>query len=119
MASASENSNIQLSEEIDNLITSLKCIKAPFNVTHFLPPAGYHTISRNRENSSRYWNWIVKGLLESKQNSKTVQRGFKIPLYVGGPPYELWFILEAADEGYIVGPQKKLVAIYAMGEERL
>jgi len=43
----------------------------------------------------------------------------KILLYAGGPPHEPWFILEAADEGYIVGPQKKLVAIYAMGEERL
>jgi len=43
-------------------------------------------------------------LLESKQNSETVQRGFKIPLYAGGPPHEPWFILEAADEDYIVGP---------------
>jgi len=58
-------------------------------------------------------------LLESKQNSETVQRGFKIPLYAGGPPHEPWFILEAADEDYIVGPQKKSVAIYAMGKERL
>jgi len=119
MASASENPNTQLSEEIDNLITSLKRFKAPSNVTCFLPPTGYHTISRNRKNSSRYWNWIVKGLLESKQNSETVRRGFKILLYAGGPPHEPWFISEAADEGYIVGPQKKSVAIYAMGEERL
>ena len=119
MASASENPNTQLLEEIDNLITNLKRFKAPSNVTRFLPPAGYHTISRNGENSSRYWNWIVKGLLESKQNSETVRRGFKIPLYAGGPPHEPWFISEAADEGYIVGPQKKSVAIYAMGEERL
>jgi len=72
MVSASENPNIQLSEEIDNLITCLKRFKALSNVTHFLPPAGYHTISRNGKNSSRYWNWIVKGLLKSKQNSETV-----------------------------------------------
>jgi len=39
--------------------------------------------------------------------------------YDRGPLHEPWFISEAADEGYIVGPQKKLVAIYAMGEERL
>jgi len=119
MALAFKNPNTQLSEEIDNLITSLKRFKALSNITRFLPPAGYHTISRNEENSSRYWNWIVKGLLKSKQNSETVQRGFKIPLYTGGPPHKLWFISEAADEGYIVGPQKKLVAIYAMREKRL
>jgi len=48
-----------------------------------------------------------------------VQRGFKIPLYTGGPSHEPWFISEAADNGYIVGLQKKSVAIYAMGEEKL
>jgi len=85
---ASKNPNIQLSEKIDNLITSLKQFKAPSNVTCFLLPAGYHTISRNGENSSRYWNWIVKELLESKQNSEIVQRGFKIPLYARGPLHE-------------------------------
>jgi len=58
-------------------------------------------------------------LLKSKQNSETVQRGFKIPLYTGGPSHEPWFISEAADNGYIVGLQKKSVAIYAMGEEKL
>jgi len=50
---------------------------------------------------------------------KTVRRGFKIPLYTGEPPHELWFIVEAPDEGYIIGPQKKSVAICAMGEEKL
>jgi len=119
MISAIENPNSQIIEEIDNLIIFLKRFKAPNNVIHFLPPAEYHTISRNGENSSRYWNWIVKRLIKSKQNLETVQRGFKIPLYAGGPPHEPWFIAEAPDEGYIVGPQKKSVAIHTIGEERL
>ena len=42
-----------------------------------------------------------------------------MPLYAEGPPHKSWFISEAADDGYIVGPQKKSVAIYAMEEERL
>jgi len=72
MISAMENPNNQIIEEINNLVTFLKQFKAPNNVICFLSPAGYHTISRNGENSSRYWNWIIKGLIESKQNSKTV-----------------------------------------------
>ena len=119
MISATENLNNQIVEEIDNLVTFLKQFKAPNNVTHFLPPAGYHTISRNGENSLRYWSWIVKELIESKQNLEMVRRGFKIPLYARGPPHKPWFIAETPDEGYIVGPQKKSVAIYTMGEERL
>ena len=77
------------------------------------------TISRNGENSSRYWNQIIKGLIKSKQNSETIQREFKILLYAEGPPHKPWFIAETPDEGYIVGPQKKSVAIYAIEEERL
>jgi len=119
MISAIENPNNQIVKEIDNLITFLKQFKVLNNVTHFLPPARYRTISRNGENSSRYWNWIVKGLIKSNQNLEIIQRGFKIPLYAGGPPHEPWSIAEAPDEGYIVGPQKKSVAIYAMGEKRL
>ena len=119
MILVTENPNNQIIEEINNLITFLKRFKAPNNVVRFLPPTRYCTISRNRENSSRYQNWIIKGLIESKQNSEIVRREFKIPLYAGGPPHEPWFIAEALDEGYIVGPQKKSMAIYAMGEERL
>jgi len=50
---------------------------------------------------------------------ETVQRGFKIPLYTGGPLYEPWFIAEAPDKDYIIGPQKKSVAIYVIEEKRL
>jgi len=50
---------------------------------------------------------------------ETVQREFKILLYAKEPPYKPWFITEVLNEGYIVGSQKKSVAIYAMGEERL
>jgi len=89
MISATENPNNQIIKEINNLIIFLKRFKALNNVIHFLPPAGYHTISRNGENSPRYWNWIVKGLIKSKQNLEIVQRGFKILLYAGEPPYEL------------------------------
>jgi len=53
---AMENPNNQIIEEIDNLIIFLKQFKAPNNVIYFLPSAGYCTISKNGENSSRYWN---------------------------------------------------------------
>jgi len=54
MILVTENPNNQIIEEINNLITFLKRFKAPNNVVRFLPPTGYCTISRNRENSSRY-----------------------------------------------------------------
>jgi len=72
MISATENPNNQIIKEINNLIIFLKQFKVLNNVICFLPPAGYCTISKNRENSLRYWNWIVKGLIKSKQNSEIV-----------------------------------------------
>jgi len=72
MISATRNPNNQIVEEIDNLVIFLKQFKAPNNVTRFLPSTRYCTISGNGENSSRYWNWIIKRLIESKQNLETV-----------------------------------------------
>jgi len=40
-------------------------------------------------------------------------------LYAKGPPHKPWFIAKTPDKGHIIGPQKKLVAIYVIGEERL
>ena len=61
-----------LIEEVNHLITFLKQFKAPVQVICFILPTGYHTINRNGENSSQYWNGIIKGLLKFKQNSETV-----------------------------------------------
>jgi len=59
-----------------------------------------------------------KVLLEFKSNTETVQWRFKIVLYARGPLYKPFFIAETPDDEYIIGLQKKSVAIYAMGKER-
>jgi len=56
MISTMKNPNNQIIKEINNLIMFLKRFKALNNVIRFLLPARYCTISRNEENSSRYWN---------------------------------------------------------------
>jgi len=49
----------------------------------------------------------------------TVQQRFKITLYAGESLYKLFFITETPDGEYIIGAQKKSVAIYVIEEERL
>ena len=85
-------------EEINNFIIFLKQFEVLLQVTHFVLPAEYHTISKNGKNSSKYWNWIIKGLIELKQNLKTVQ------LYIREPLHKLWFIAKAPDDSCIIGP---------------
>jgi len=82
----------------------LKQVKAPPWVNYFKAPSGYYTINKIGKNSSKYLGWIAKGLLRLRLSTKTVQQGFKITLYAGE---------------YIMGAQKKSVAIYAIEEERL
>jgi len=52
-------------------------------------------------------------LIELKQNLETVH------LYTTEPLHKLRFITKALDNSCIIGPWKKLVAIYAMKKERL
>ena len=61
----------------------------------------------------------IGAVLESKQNSKTVRRGFKILLYTKGLLHKPQFIAKVPDKGYIIGLQKKSVAIYAIEKKRL
>ena len=39
-----------------------------------------------------------------------------IKIYIGGPPYKLFFIADSIQEQLIIEPTKKMVAIYIVGD---
>ena len=47
---------------------------------------------------------------------ETVRNGYQIPIFQGGPPYEPYFIAIDNREQIIIGPSKKIVAIYVVEE---
>ena len=55
-------------------------------------------------------------LAENKHNTKTLQNGYLIKMFQGGPLHELFFITIDHQEQVIIGPNKKMVAIYVVGE---
>ena len=54
--------------------------------------------------------------LEKKHNTDTIQKGFSIEIYIGGLPYEPYFIAFTLKGKVIIGPTKKLVVSYIVGD---
>ena len=63
-----------------------------------------------------FWKEVVKAFLENKRNTDTSRNGLQIPMYQGGPPHELYFITINNRDQIIIGPNKKTVARYVVGE---
>jgi len=54
--------------------------------------------------------------VDQKYNLKTARDGYQIPMFQGGPPHEPYFIAIDNREQIIIGPSKKIVATYVVGE---
>jgi len=54
--------------------------------------------------------------IKQKHNSDISQWGFPIKMYIGGPSYELFFIVLTLQEKIVISLTKKLVASYVVGD---
>ena len=63
-----------------------------------------------------FWKEVAKVFLENKRNTNTSRNGQQISMYQGGPPHEPYFIAIDNREQIIIGPNKKTVAMYMVGE---
>jgi len=54
--------------------------------------------------------------MDQKYNMETVGNRYQIPMFQEGPPHEPYFIVIDNREQIIIGPSKKIVAIYMVGE---
>jgi len=55
-------------------------------------------------------------LVDNKYNTETSRNRYPIKMFQGGPLYEPFFITINNREQVIIGPNKKLVAIYVVEE---
>ena len=55
-------------------------------------------------------------LVDQKHNTETARNRYQIPMFQGGPLYELYFITIDNREQVIIGPSKKIVATYIVGK---
>jgi len=54
--------------------------------------------------------------VDNKNNMETLRNGYPIRMFQGGPPHEPFFIAINNRDQVIIGPNKKTVAMYVVGE---
>jgi len=105
-----------ITDEIENLTNYMKFIKTPSQTRIFRPPPYYQSLKSRGEQDPAFWKEVATVFLDRKRNTNTSRNGCQIPMYQGGPPCELYFIAIDNKDQVIIGPSKKIVATYVVGE---
>jgi len=114
LTSSSKSSFID--NEVDNLIKYMKFICSLTQTRLFQPPLHYQSLKSRGEQDSEFWKEIATALVKNKHNTEISWNDYPIAIYQGGPPHELYFIAINNRGQVIIGPNKKMVAIYVVGE---
>ena len=63
-----------------------------------------------------FWKEVAIVFVDKKHNMEMARNGYQIHMFQGGPPHEPYFIATNNREQVIIGPSKKIVATYVVGE---
>jgi len=105
-----------ITDEVKNLLKYMKFVRTPSQIRIFKPPPYYQSLKSRGEQDPIFWNEVAKVFLEKKHNIDTARNGYQIYMFQGGPPHEPYFIAIDNREQVIIGPGKKIVATYVVGE---
>jgi len=94
----------------------MKFVKTPIQTRIFQPPSHYQLLCSRGEQDPDFWKEVVTALVDTKNNMKTSRNRYSIRMFQGGPPHEPFFIAVDNQEQVIIGPNKKTVAMYVVGE---
>ena len=103
-------------EEIENLIKYMKFVKTSTQTRIFQPLLYYQSFRSQGEQDPEFWREVATALVDNKNNMDIARNGYPIKIYQGGPPHELFFIAIDNQGQVIIGPNKKTVAMYMIGE---
>jgi len=105
-----------ISDKVENLTKYMKFVKSPSQTRIFRPPPHYQLLKFQGEQDPMFWKEVAKAFLENKRNTNTSRNGQQISMYQEGPPHEPYFIAINSRDQIIIGPNKKTVAMYVVGE---
>ena len=112
----SSSSTSFISNKINNLEKYMKFVKTPSQTRIFQPPPYYQSLKSRGEQDPSFWKEVATAFLDKKKNTDTARNDRQIPMYQGGPPYELYFIAIDNRDQIIIGSSKKIVATHVVGE---
>ena len=114
--SISTKSSSFIDEEINNLLKYMKLVKTPTQTRIFQPPLYYQLLYSRGEQDPDFWKEVVMALVDNKHNMETSRNGYPIRMFQGGPLHELFFIAVNNLGQIIIGPNKKIIVMYMVGE---
>jgi len=82
----------------------------------FKLPPHYQSLCFKGEQNSKFWRKIVVVFVKKNHNMEISQNGYPISIYQEGPLYRPYFIAVNNQGQEIIGPTKKIVATYMVGE---
>jgi len=82
----------------------------------FQPSPHYQLLKSRGEQDLELWKEVVIALVKNKYNTETSQNSYPITMYQGGPSHKPYFIAIDNKGQVIIGPNKKTVATYMVGE---
>ena len=117
--STTTSSSLQTSfimDEVENLLKYIKFVQSPTQTRLFKPPPYYQSLKSRGKQDPIFWKEVAIALVDQKHNTETARNGYQIPMFQGGLPHEPYFIAINNREQIIIGPSKKIVAIYVVGK---
>ena len=105
-----------ITDEVNNLIKYMKFVQVPTQTRIFQPPPYYQSLKSRDEQDAEFWMEVAKALVDNKHNTETSRNSYQITMFQGGPPYEPYFIAIDNRGQVIIGPNKKTVTTYVVGE---
>ena len=92
----------------------MKYMQSPVKTMPFYPPPHYKFLWPQGEQDEQYWNEITVEFLKKKHNMDTTRKKLPIKMYSGSLPHKPYFITLILQEQIIIGPTKKIVALYVI-----
>ena len=112
----SSSSTSFIMDKVKHLLKHMKFIWTPSQIRLFKPPPHYQSLRSRGENDPIFWKEVAIAFLEKKYNTDTARNGHQIHMFQGGPLYKPYFIAMDNKDQIIIGPRKKIVATYVVGE---
>ena len=82
----------------------------------FYPPPHYKFIWPQGEQDKQYCNEIAVKFLKLNHNTNMTGKRFPIEMYMRDLPHKVYFIVLMLQGQIIIGPIKKMVASYVVGD---
>ena len=76
----------------------------------------YQSLQSRGEQDLEFWKEVATALVDDKHNTETSRNSYPITMFQEGPLHEPYFIAINNWGQVIIGPNKKTVATYVVGE---